>query len=101
MAQASLIISGIACLSSLIFGILTAVSRFRKTSRDESSSLTTVIVKLENIGCDIIEIKGDISYIKGEVNKLRERVVKVEESAKQAHKRIDEVIRQLNYEKDN
>ena len=93
MVEISLIISVTACISSLIFGILTATSRFRKTNRDESSSLTTVIVKLENIGTDLKEIKADINSTKDEVAELKERLIKAEESTKQAHRRIDEILK--------
>lgn len=91
MVNFSLVISTIACISSLIFGILTATSRFKKTNKEESVSLTTVIVKLENIGSDLKEIKTDISNTKNELNDLKERLVKTEESTKQAHKRLDEL----------
>ena len=53
--------------------------------------MATVIVKLENIGNGVNEIKADMRNMREEVAATRERVVAVEASAKQAHKRIDEL----------
>ena len=48
-----------------------------------------MIVKLENIGDGVSEIKSDMKNVKGEVQELRERLVVVEQSAKSAHHRLD------------
>ena len=48
-----------------------------------------MIVKLENIGDGVSEIKSDMKNVKGEVQELRERLVAVEQSAKSAHHRLD------------
>lgn len=79
--------------ASLLVAVLVAVSNFRRnTSADdkkESEQMTTVIVKLENIGNGVNEIKSDIRNIRSEVMELRERVVVVEQSTKSLHKRVD------------
>ena len=61
----------------------------RSDDKNEASQLTTVIVKLENIGTGIAEIKNEMGNVKNDAKESRERIIKVEESAKQAHKRMD------------
>ena len=56
--------------------------------------MTTVIVKLENIGTGITEIKSEMTNVKNDIKEDRERLIRVEDSAKQAHKRLDELYRQ-------
>ena len=78
---------------SVAFAIYAGVSNLKRNqSQDDkntASQMTTVIVKLENIGNGIAEIKSEISNAKEDIKENRERIVKVEESAKQAHKRLD------------
>ena len=57
--------------------------------RKEATEMTTVIVKLENIGNDTKEIKNELKSLKTEMEDLRERVVVVEQSYKSLHKRLD------------
>ena len=81
---------------SLAVGIYQGITNMRRNrmidDRNEASQLTTVIVKLENIGSDISEIKSDIKNVKDEMKEMRERMILVEESAKAAHRRIDELV---------
>lgn len=87
--EVALLISGI----SLAFAIFSGISNLKRNQKaddkNEASQLTTVIVKLENIGNGITEIKGEMSNVKNDIKESRERIIKVEESAKQAHKRMD------------
>ena len=87
--EAALLISGI----SVTFGIYQGVSNLKRNERTEAkndaSELTTVIVKLENIGDGIKEIKSELGNIKQDINDITVRLVKVEESSKSAHKRLD------------
>lgn len=87
--EVALVISGI----SLAFGIYQGVSNLKRSEKEEArtdaSEMTTVIVKLENIGTGIAEIKNEMSNVKNDIKENRERIIKVEESAKQAHKRMD------------
>ena len=87
--EVALLISGV----SLAFGVYSGISNLKRNQKqddkNEASQLTTVIVKLENIGTGISEIKNEISNVKNEGRESRERIIKVEESAKQAHKRLD------------
>lgn len=68
--------------ASILFAIWVAVGTIRGRKDDQVVNLT--------------EMKLDIKYIKGQVEGLSElpdRVTRVEESAKSAHKRLDEHIR--------
>lgn len=64
--------------------------------KNDATQLTTVIVKLENIGAGISDIKSDMRNVKDEVKDMRDRLIKVEESTKSAHYRIDEWLK--NYQ---
>ena len=89
--EVAVLIAGV----SLAFAIYQGVSNLKRNKaadyKNEASQLTTVIVKLENIGIGVTEIKSEINNIKGETKDNRERLIKVEESAKQAHKRLDTI----------
>ena len=89
--EVALVISAL----SLAFGIYQGVSNMKRNQRTdnvhEASQMTTVIVKLENIGDGITEIKTDMRSVKDEVRELRDRIIKVEQSTKDAHRRIDEI----------
>jgi len=63
----------------------------KKDNQHDAAQLTTVIVKLENIGMGIAEIKSEMSNVKNDIKEDRERIIRVEESVKQAHKRIEHI----------
>lgn len=92
--EIALLISGL----SLAFGIYSGIVNMKRNSKNDTerdaSQLTTVIVKLENLGMGIEEIKNELAGIKTDTRELRDRIIAVEQSAKQAHKRIDEHIAQ-------
>jgi predicted RNase H-like nuclease (RuvC/YqgF family) len=87
--EVAIVISGI----SLAFGIYQGVKNLNRNekvdAKTDASEMTTVIVKLENIGTGISEIKSEMSNVKNDIKEDRERIIRVEESAKQAHKRMD------------
>jgi hypothetical protein len=78
---------------AVLFTIYQGLSGMRRTQtrddKNEATQLTTVIVKLENIGMGIAEIKNELISVKADSKETRERLVIVEESAKSAHKRLD------------
>ena len=78
---------------SLLIAATVAVTNIRRNSKaddkNEATQLTTVIVKLENIGDDIRDIKKDIKEVNLEVQSIKERLLKVEQSTKSAHHRLD------------
>lgn len=87
--EVALLISGI----SLAFGLYQGVTNLKRNShidvKKDVSEMTTVIVKLENIGSGITEIKNELGNLKQDMKDVNERLVKVEESSKSAHKRLD------------
>lgn len=87
--EVAILISGV----SLAFGIYSGMSNIKRNQKAETkqdtAELTTVIVKLENIGTGITEIKSEMSNLKNDVKETRERLIQVEASAKQANKRLD------------
>jgi len=70
--EVALVISGI----SLAFGIYQGVSTMRRNNKcddkNDATQLTTVIVKLENIGDGVTEIKNDLKNIKDDIKEFRE-----------------------------
>lgn len=71
---------------SLGFGIYSGVANLKRNSRNDTkmdqSQLTTVIVKLENIGNDISEMKSDLRDVKEDLKNHSERLVKIEQQVK-------------------
>lgn len=72
--------------------IFTYYQYLRNSHREDTSQMTTVLIKLENIAEGVTEIKSDVRNMKKDVQDLRERVAKVEASASSAHKRLDSVV---------
>lgn len=87
--ELSIVISVLSVSFALYSGISNLKRNDKKDTAEETAQLTTVIVKLENIGDGVSEIKSDMKNVKGEVQELRERLVAVEQSAKSAHRRLD------------
>lgn len=57
----------------------------------ETSNMTTVIVKLENIRVSISDLKLDLKRTAEDLQSIDRRLTVVEESVKQAHERINEI----------
>ena len=57
----------------------------------DTSNMTTVIVKLENIRGSISDLKLDLKRTAEDLQSIDRRLTVVEESTKQAHKRINEI----------
>lgn len=96
--EVALVISGV----SLAFGLYSGIANMKRNSKtdtqQEATQLTTVIVKLENLGTGITEIKNELCNIKNDTRELRDRIIAVEQSTKQAHKRLDEHVAQKQQE---
>lgn len=77
---------------SVAFGIYSGVSNIKRNERHDNktdaSQLTTVIVKLENIGNDINEIKNDMRNVKDDVKDMNVRLVKMEQQVKVLNKTV-------------
>lgn len=66
------------------------------TSKANTTELTTVIVKLENIGNGIADIKAEIASMKNDQKEDHERLIKVEASVNTMWKRYDELKAHAN-----
>lgn len=89
MANASIFLAGL----SLLFSAYVYLSG---KNEDSTTELTTVIVKLENIGMGITEIKKELESIKDDQKDDHERLIKVEQSLKTAWVKIDELKEEVN-----
>ncbi|WFR57272.1 hypothetical protein QA584_27320 [Anaerocolumna sp. AGMB13025] len=89
--EVAMLISGV----SLAFGIYTGITNLKRNqktdTKQDTAELTTVIVKLENIGNGISEIKSELTNVKNDSKEDRERIIRLEELTKQAHKRLDNI----------
>lgn len=83
MNYAPIIIS----IASLLFAIYSLAS---KNSKENTSELTTVIVKLENIGAGITDIKAEIAGLKTDQKEDHDRLIKVESSTSALWKQFNE-----------
>lgn len=87
--DAALLLSGVAVLISLIFSFASWKRGSKQDTKNDANQMTTVIVKLENIGDGIAEIKGDLRNARNEIAELRERTAKNESAISSFHKRLD------------
>lgn len=88
MEYVPLLISGMALLFS-------AYQFVKATEKEDTTQITTVLIKLEGIADGIAEIKADMKNVKSDIRQLYERLAKVEASASSAHKRIDSVKEEM------
>lgn len=86
--EVAIVISAI----SLVFAIISGVSNMKRSARTDdrkdASELTTVIVKLENIGNDIKDIKTDLRDVKADIQIHAEKLVKLEQQVKVLNKTV-------------
>lgn len=86
--EVALLISGV----SVAFAIYTGVSNMKRNSKKDAQAdatqLTTVIVKLENIGNDVSEIKSDMRNVKDDMKDINIRLVKMEQQVKVLNKTV-------------
>lgn len=77
---------------SLVFGIVNGVATMKRNARTDdrkdASELTTVIVKLENIGNDIKDIKTDLRDMKLDIQNHAEKIVRLEQQVKVLNKTV-------------
>ena len=77
---------------SLVFGIVSDIATMKRNARTDdrkdASELTTVIVKLENIGNDIKDIKTDLKDMKLDIQNHAEKIVRLEQQVKVLNKTV-------------
>ena len=71
--------------------LFSAYQFVKMSEKEDTSQITTVLIKLENITELVAEIRKDVRDDREERRDLRDRLVAVEQSTKSAHKRIDTV----------
>ena len=86
--ESALVISAI----SLVFAIYSGVSNLKRNNKQDAKSdsaqLTTVIVKLENIGTGINEIKADVKDVKQDLKDHSDRLIRLEQQVKVLNKTV-------------
>lgn len=82
---------GVIAISALSL-LLSFYTFLNKSSKDSATEMTTVIVKLENIGSGIADIKAEIASLKDDQKNDHDKLIKLEASVSTAWKRIDEII---------
>ena len=70
--------------------LLAAYSLISKNSKENTTELTTVIVKLENIGNGISDIKSEIANMKNDQKEDHDRLIKVESSVSSLWKQFND-----------
>ena len=80
-------------LAALIFGYFSFNNARKKNEKDEASQMTTVLIKLENIGENVKDIKNDLYSVKQDLSSLAERLAKAEAKVDSAHRRLDEYMK--------
>jgi predicted nucleic acid-binding Zn-ribbon protein len=78
------------CISAVSL-ILAVYTYLHKENKDNTTELTTVIVKLENIGAGIADIKAEIASLKNDQKDDHDRLIKTEASLASAWKRSSEL----------
>ena len=89
--EINMIITIISVGCAVFFGIQSYTRNKKQDTEMDAAEKTALFVKLENISSTVLEIKAEISIIKENLNEIRERLILVEASARQAHKRLDEM----------
>lgn len=73
-----------------IVALLFSLYQFlNKAEKEDTTQLTTVIVKLETISEGVIEIKNDMRSANRSIGEIRERLIAVENRAKSNTQRLN------------
>ena len=97
----SLILSGISVTCAVAVALTNGRRNQKTDDKKEATELTTVIVKLENIGDDTKEIKNELRSIRTEVSELRERVIITEQATRALHQRVDNMEKRMSHSAKN
>lgn len=91
--EPTVLISAISVGFTVFLGTVTLKTANKKDTKADAAQLAAMLMKLESISDMIAEIKSEMSHVKNDLRESRERLVMVEESSRQAHKRVDELIK--------
>ena len=89
MIDTSVLFSALAGIIAALGFIMNWKKGNKAEDQKEATEITTVIVKLENIGNDTKDIKNELRNVRNEVGDLRERVIIAEQASKSLHRRVD------------
>ena len=80
---------------SYIIPVLTLLLSFyiflKSNIKQDTTALTTVIIKLENINENITSIKSDLSILRQDQKEDHDKLIKLEQSVNAAWKKIDKI----------
>lgn len=76
---------------SLLSLLLAGYIFLHGSTKENTTELTTVIVKLESIGTGISDIKSELAHLKDDQKEDHDKLIKMESSLATAWKRIDEI----------
>jgi septation ring formation regulator EzrA len=89
--EVTVLISVVSVSAAIYFGLKSGRRAQKKDDQQEAVDMTTVVIKLENIGNGINEIKSDLRNMREDVKDLREWKARTEESLKTMWKQLDEL----------
>ena len=81
---------------SILSLLLATYSFLSRNNKENTSELTTVIVKLENIGAGITDIKAELADLKTDQKEDHDKLIKMEASISTLWKRYDELKQNAN-----
>lgn len=87
--EISLLLSAVSLAFAVYFGIRNNKRNDNEDVKSDVSQLTTVIVKLENIGNGVAKIENEISNVKNDMKEDRERIIRVETFVAEMKRRIE------------
>lgn len=89
--EIALLISGLSLAFAIYTGIVNMKRNHKADAQKESSDMTTVIVKLDNLTEKIVEMKTEQNVIAKEIKEVTEKIIILDQSLKSAWKQIDEL----------
>lgn len=90
----ALVIASVSAVAGIAAAVIAWVKLSRaktKSDNEQGQSSGTLMSDVGYIKAGVDDLKRDNREMRKDFNDLSERVTRVEESAKQAHKRIDEI----------
>jgi hypothetical protein len=91
MNEVNIIIGIASAFIGILAGAIAIKRTFKNDIKEESNAQTKFEMQLNYISRGVDDIKLDMKMQDNKINGVIERVAKVEESAKSAHKRIDDL----------
>lgn len=79
-----------------ILGVIGALATLRKDSKQDGAEDAHVRAKVDYIASGVDDIRLDMRTQANKIETLNERLIRNEESTKQAHKRLDNILKEDN-----